>query len=121
MAALMTHSIDGMAKSVISSTEKQTMFFSAVLEPIDSISSIEKLVKETVACQLNIDKNKVQLKSDLIRDLGADSLDIVEIVMCLEKKYGFEFSDDELNGLKKVGDLVTVIGNRKKVIVNNKK
>ena len=88
---------------------------------IDSISSIEKFVMETIAHQLKIDKSKIQMKSDLIRDLGADSLDIVEIVMILENKYDCEFSDDELNGLKKVGDLVTVIGNKKKVIVNNKK
>ena len=109
MAALMAHSIEGMAKSVSYCAEKQVAVSCAVLEPKDSISSIEKFVKETVARQLKIDKNNVQLKSDLIRDLGADSLDIVEIVMSLENEYGFEFSDDELNGLKKVGDLVAVI------------
>lgn len=123
MAALMTHSIEGMAKSAPYCTEKQTAVSCAVLEPKDSISSVEKFVKETVARHLKIDKKKVLLKSNLIRDLGADSLDIVEIVMNLEKKYSFEFTDDELEKLKTVGDLVSVIviGKRKKVIVNNRK
>ena len=54
------------------------------------------------------------LNSDLVRNLGADSLDVVEIVIELEKEFGIEFTDNELNNLKKVGDLVTVIEKRKK-------
>ena len=119
MAALLSQSVEGMTKPEICFSRSQNVMVCTV--SIDSISSIEKFVMETIAHQLKIDKSKIQMKSDLIRDLGADSLDIVEIVMILENKYDCEFSDDELNGLKKVGDLVTVIGNKKKVIVNNKK
>lgn len=119
MAALLSQSVEGMTKPETCISRSQNVM--VCTGSIDSISSIEKFVKETIAHQLKIDKSKIQMKSDLIRDLGADSLDIVEIVMTLENKYGCEFSDDELNGLKKVGDLVTVIDNKKKVIVNNRK
>ena len=117
VAAIMTQSIEGIAKSEFYCLGNPTVVSYTTIEPKDSLSSIEKVVKETVALQLHIDKSIVQLKSNLTKDLGADSLDIVEIVLQLEDKYGFEFSNDELNGLKTVSNLVTVIETRKKKIV----
>lgn len=85
-----------------------------VVSPSDTIPALEGKVKETVAKHFKIDKSRISLNSDLVRDLGADSLDIVEIVMMIEEEFDIQFTDDELNNLKKVGDLVTVVEKRKK-------
>ena len=86
-----------------------------VVIPNDTVPAIEDKVKETVAKHLEIDKRQISLSSDLVRDLGADSLNVIEIVLKLEKEFGIRFIDNELNNLKKVGDFVTVIEKRKKV------
>lgn len=77
-----------------------------------SASPIDDKVKEIIAEVLGISQNTITLNSELNRDLGADSLDVVELVIRLEKEYGFEFSDNELNELETVGDVVTVIENK---------
>lgn len=85
-----------------------------VVSPNDTVPAIKDKVKETVAQHLKIDKGRISLSSELVRDLGADSLNVIEIVLKLEKEFGIRFIDNELNNLKKVGDFVTVIEKKKK-------
>ena len=114
MSVMLLQGIDVMAEPSNSRYYGSGVPSCIVISPNDTIPEIENKVKETVAKQLKIDKSRINLNSNLVQDLGADSLDVVEIVMMLEKEFGFEFTDNELNSLKKVGDLVTVIEKRKK-------
>ncbi|MBQ7165034.1 MAG: acyl carrier protein [Clostridia bacterium] len=69
-------------------------------------------IQELLAQQLNIDKNTITENSEIIKDLGADSLDIVEMLMGLEDQFGIEVSEDEAVNLKTVGDIVKVIDSK---------
>ena len=114
MSVLMMQGINAMAEPSDSRWRDADVPSCLVVCPNDTVPAIEDKVKETVAKHLEIDKRRISLSSDLVRDLGADSLDVVEIVMKLEKEFGIEFTDNELNNLKKVGDLVTGIEKRGK-------
>ena len=78
----------------------------------------EKMVSEKViemlASQLNISKDKVQLNAKLIEDLGADSLDMVEMLMLVEEEFGLSIPDEDAMNLKTVVDIINYIeANRK--------
>ena len=64
--------------------------------------------------ELGKDRNEVTLESDIIKDLGLDSLDIVTLIMAVEDEYGFTADDDEIVNLKTVGDVVKYIVNATK-------
>ncbi len=66
-------------------------------------------VKEILAAQLNIKADKITPKSNIIADLGADSLDVVELLMTLEDDFGIAVSDEEAVELKTVNDIVKLI------------
>ena len=66
-------------------------------------------VKELLAAQLNISKDKIQDDSKLVEDLGADSLDMVEMLMTLEDEFGVSISDEDDLNLKTVADIVSYI------------
>ena len=66
-------------------------------------------VKELLAAQLNISKDKINADSKIIEDLGADSLDMVEMLMTLEDEFGISISDEEAVNLKTVSDIVNYI------------
>ncbi len=59
--------------------------------------------------QLGIPQSKVTLESRIVEDLGADSLDVVELLMQLEDETGKSIPDDKVTTIKTVGDLVTVL------------
>lgn len=59
--------------------------------------------------QLGIPQSKVTLESRIVEDLGADSLDVVELLMQLEDETGKSIPDDKVTAIKTVGDLVTVL------------
>lgn len=59
--------------------------------------------------ELGKDRNEITLDSDIIKDLGLDSLDIVTLIMAVEDEYGFTADDDEIVSLKTVGDVVSYI------------
>lgn len=66
-------------------------------------------VQEIIAKELGIDKEKVTMDSRLTEDLGADSLDAVEIIMALEEEVGKEIDDNNFQEIKTVGDIVRCI------------
>jgi acyl carrier protein len=70
-------------------------------------------VQEKVAEQLGVDADEVTLESSFIDDLGADSLDIVELLMALEEEFDIEIPDEEAEKLSTVGDVVDYIKNNK--------
>ncbi|HYE80533.1 MAG TPA: acyl carrier protein [Clostridia bacterium] len=70
-------------------------------------------VQEKVAEQLGVDADEVTLESSFIDDLGADSLDIVELLMALEEEFDIEIPDEEAEKLATVGDVVDYIKNNK--------
>ena len=71
--------------------------------------SVEKKVREIVAEQLGKDANEVTVTASFIDDLGADSLDIVELVMKMEEEFGIEIPDEEAEKIKTVNDVVEYI------------
>lgn len=70
--------------------------------------TIEK-IKELLAAQLNISIDKINDNSKLVEDLGADSLDIVEMLMTLEDEFGISIPDEDAIKLKTIADIVSYI------------
>ena len=70
-------------------------------------------VKEVVVEQLNVNPDEVKMESKFVEDLGADSLDVVELVMALEEKFNIEIPDDEAEKIQTVGDAVKYIEENK--------
>ncbi len=66
-------------------------------------------VKEIIASQLDIEEDKITLESSLTEDLGADSLDVVDLVMSFEDEFEVEIPDDSIESVKTVGDIVKFI------------
>ena len=66
-------------------------------------------VKDIIAAQLGMDANKIKPESDLINDLGLDSLDIVDLGMTLEEKWNLIIEDDDMGKIKTVADVVKYI------------
>lgn len=75
---------------------------------------IERKVKEILVEQLGVEDGKITLDSKIVEDLGADSLDLAELIMELEEAYKIEISDEEAKGLRKVGDIIKYIEEHKK-------
>ena len=73
------------------------------------MSDTEEQVKKIVIDHLGIDESKVTPESKFIDDLGADSLDTVELVMAFEEEFGSEISDSEAEKILTVGDAVKFI------------
>ncbi len=71
--------------------------------------TIENKVKEIIVEQLGVEAGKVTTDAKFIEDLGADSLDTVELVMAFEDKFGIEVPDEEAEKLKSVADVVAYI------------
>lgn len=59
--------------------------------------------------QLGIDKNRITPDSDIVKDLGADSLDVVQMLMSMEEEYGITVSEDDAANLKTVRDIVNIL------------
>jgi len=70
-------------------------------------------VKEVIVEQLNVSPDEVKPESRFVEDLGADSLDVVEMIMALEEKFGIEIPDSEAENIKTVQDVVDYIEKHK--------
>ena len=76
--------------------------------------SVEDRVKSIIVEQLGVDADEVNPHASFVEDLGADSLDTVELIMAFEEEFGVEISDDEAEKIKKVKDAVEYIDKRAK-------
>ncbi len=68
-------------------------------------------IKSILAEQLDVDAEELTLETDIARDLNADSLDVVEILMSLEDEFSVEIPDEEIENIKTIGDLAEYIEN----------
>ena len=66
-------------------------------------------VKAILAEQFDVEEDKVTADTDLQEDLGADSLDVVDLVMSFEEEFDIEIPDDQVEKIKTVGDIVKFI------------
>ena len=73
------------------------------------MSDIEKKVKEIIVNQLNVNEEQIVPEASFIDDLGADSLDTVELVMAFEEEFSVEVPDEDAEKLKSVEDVVNYI------------
>jgi acyl carrier protein len=93
---------------------KQVCRTSAETKGVSGMASeVEAKVKEIVCEQLGVAEDEVAPNASFIEDLGADSLDIVELVMALEEEYDLEISDEEAEKIRTVGDVVAFIESHK--------
>ena len=69
-------------------------------------SSVEEKVKHIIVEQLGVDEDEVKSEASFVDDLGADSLDVVELVMALEEEFGLEISDEDA---EKIGNVQQAI------------
>ena len=76
------------------------------------MSDIAERVKKIVVEHLGVDAEKVTEKANFIDDLGADSLDTVELVMALEEEFGVEIPDDAAETITTVGDAINFIAKK---------
>ncbi len=75
--------------------------------------NIESKVKAIIADQLGVSEDEIKMESSFIEDLGADSLDIVELVMAMEEEFEIEIPDEEAENIKTVGDAINYINTHK--------
>jgi len=73
------------------------------------VASVQDRVIEIVSTQLGVSKDQITPATSFINDLGADSLDTVELVMAFEEEFGVEVPDEEAEKLQTVGDVVKYI------------
>ncbi len=77
-----------------------------------SPQEIEKKVKEIIVEQLGVNPDQVTPEASFLEDLGADSLDTVELVMSFEEEFGAEIPDEDAEKLQTVGDVIRYIEER---------
>lgn len=69
-------------------------------------------LKELVVDQLGVEEDEVTMEATMQDDLGADSLDLVDLVMSVEEEFGVKVADEDLENIKTVGDIVNYIEER---------
>jgi len=75
--------------------------------------SLEQEVIDIVVEQLGVDEQDVTPEKSFVEDLNADSLDLTELIMTFEERFGFEISEEEAEKLKTVGDVINYITQKK--------
>jgi acyl carrier protein len=76
--------------------------------------SVNVKVKDIIVEQLGVDPEKVKAEASFVDDLGADSLDIVELVMAMEEEFDLEIPDEDAEKLKSVNDVQTYLASKGK-------
>ncbi len=77
-----------------------------------SDKSIEARVKDIIVDQLGVNADQVTIEAKFVEDLGADSLDTVELVMAFEEEFDIEVPDEEAEKLQSVGDVINYINSQ---------
>jgi len=75
--------------------------------------SIEQEVKEIIIEQLGVEAEGISEEKSFVEDLNADSLDLTELIMTFEEKFGLEISEGEAEQLKTVGDVIKFVSQKK--------
>jgi acyl carrier protein len=78
------------------------------------MASVEDKVKHIIVEQLGVDEDEIKAEASFVNDLGADSLDVVELVMGLEDEFGLEISDRDAEKLSTVAQAIDYIKSHKK-------
>ena len=78
------------------------------------MSEIEAKVKEIIVEKLGVEESEVTLEASFTNDLGADSLDTVELIMEFEKEFGISIPDDQAEKIATVGDAISYVENAQK-------
>jgi acyl carrier protein len=78
-------------------------------EMAQSREEVVETMKDVLASELGVDADKVTPDARFKEDLDADSLDLVEVVLALEEKFGIEISDDQIAGVKTVGEAADLV------------
>ena len=76
---------------------------------MSELESVEDRIKGIIVSQLGVEENAVVAKAKFIEDLGADSLDIVELVMAMEEAFGIDIPDEEAENIRTVSDAVNFV------------
>lgn len=71
--------------------------------------SVEKQVRKLIAKKLNISFNEVVLEASFVDDLGADSLDLVELIMSMEEEFDMDISDEDADKMITVKDVINYV------------
>jgi acyl carrier protein len=74
--------------------------------------TVTEKVREIVASQLGVEESEVTPEASILDDLGADSLDVVELVMALEEEFDLEVPDEDVETLRTIGDVARYIAER---------
>ena len=74
--------------------------------------SVEAKVKEIIVENLGVDQEKVTEQASFVEDLGADSLDTVELVMAFEEEFDVEIPDEDAEKMRTVGEAITYLKNK---------
>ncbi|MEE9133659.1 MAG: acyl carrier protein [Gemmatimonadota bacterium] len=70
------------------------------------MADIESRIRDIIVNELGVESSKVTLEASFVEDLGADSLDTVELVMAFEEEFGIEIPDEDAEKMERVGDAV---------------
>ena len=75
--------------------------------------SVEQEVTDIIVEQLGVDKEDISSEKSFVEDLNADSLDLTELIMTFEERFGLEISEGEAEQLKTVGDVIDFVSKKK--------
>ncbi len=76
------------------------------------MEQLTQKVNTIIGERLGVDGKSLVPEANLLDDLGADSLDVVELVMALEEEFGIEVPDEDVEGIRTIGDIVAYVGSR---------
>jgi acyl carrier protein len=79
------------------------------MQMAQSRDDVVATMREVLASELDVEADKVNADARFKEDLDADSLDLVEVVLALEEKFGIEIPDDEIAGVKTVGEAADLV------------
>lgn len=74
--------------------------------------SVDDKIRQLIATQLNKKPEEITDEKEIVKDLGADSLDVIEMLMSLEEEYNITVPEEDVVNIKTVGDIVKIIGEK---------